>query len=89
MLTSSKLNSSTEASKDDSNEALNEEEVGYPLNEHRSPANETCLQSVIPDYPILTEEQNSSNSCGTEMYNIAPAENKHPFSLMNTLLQAH
>lgn len=56
MLTSSKLNSSTEASKDDSNEALNEEEVGYPLNEHRSPANETSLQSVIPDYPILNEE---------------------------------
>ena len=38
-------------------EVQNEEEVEDPLNEHRSPANETCLQSVIPDYPIVTEEQ--------------------------------
>ena len=29
------------------------EEVEDPLNEHRSPAIETCLQSVIPDYPKL------------------------------------
>ena len=46
MLTSSEVNSSIEASKDNSNEALNEEEVEDLLNEHRSPASETCLQSV-------------------------------------------
>ena len=88
LLTSSEVNSSIEASKDNSNEALNEEEVEDPLNEHRSPASETCLQSVIPDYPILTEEQNStcSNSSGAEIYNIAPGENKHPVSLMNDKL---
>lgn len=63
-------------------EVQNEEEMGDPLNEHRSPANETCLQSVIPDYPIVTEEHNSNNSTGREIYNIAPGENKHPVSLM-------
>ena len=39
------------------NMEVQNEEVEDPLNEHRSPANETCLQSVIPDYPIVTEEQ--------------------------------
>ena len=37
MLTNLEVNSSIEASKD-SSEALNEEEVEDPLNEHRSPA---------------------------------------------------
>ena len=37
------------------NMEVQNEEVEDPLNEHRSPANETCLQSVIPDYPIVTE----------------------------------
>ena len=55
-------------------EFQNEEEVEDPLNEHRSPANETCLQSVIPDYPRVTEEHNSNNSTGREIYNIAPGE---------------
>ena len=77
MRTISDVNSSIKASKDNSNEALNE---------HRSPVSETCLHSVTPDYPILTEEQNSSNSSGTEVYNIAPGENKHPVSLMNDKL---
>lgn len=86
MLANSEVNSSIEASKDNSNEALNEEEVEDPLNEHRSPASETCLLSVIPDYPILTEERNSSNSSGTEIYNIAPGENKHPVYI--TMLRA-
>ena len=53
MLTSSEVNISIEGSKDNSNELLNEEEVEDPLNEHKSPASETCLRSVIPDYPIL------------------------------------
>ena len=40
------------------------------------------LQSVIPDYPIITDEHNSNSSTGREIYNIAPGENKHPVSLM-------
>ena len=44
------------------------------------------MHSVTPAYPILTKEQNSSNSSGTEVYNIAPGENKHPVSLMNDKL---
>ena len=35
------------------NMEVQNEEVEDPLNEHGSPANETCLQSVIPDYPIV------------------------------------
>ena len=59
----------------------NEEEKDDPLNEYRAPINQTCLQSVIPDYPV-TVELNSNNSSGNEVYNIAPGENKHPVSLM-------
>ena len=33
-------------------ELLNEEEKDNPLNADRSSANETCLQSVIPDFPL-------------------------------------
>ena len=36
------------------------------------------LRYANPDYPILTEENNST---GREIYNIAPGENKHPVSL--------
>ena len=54
------------------------EEVEAPLNDHKSPADETCLQSVIPDYPIVTKEHNSNNSTSREIYNIAPVENEHP-----------
>ena len=56
-------------------EVQNEKEEEDPLNEHWSPANETCLQSVILDYPIVTEEHNSDNSTGREIYNIATREN--------------
>ena len=48
-------------------EVQNEEEVEDHLNEHRSPANEMCLQPVIPDYPIVTVEHNSNNSTGKNM----------------------
>lgn len=60
----------------------NEEEKDNPLNEFRAPINQTCLQSVIPDYPV-TVELNSNNSSGNEVYNIAPGENKHPVSFMS------
>ena len=77
-----RVNSLANNTSSDHMEVQNEEEVEDPLNEHWSPANETCLQSVIPDYPIVTEEHNSNNSTGREIYNMAPGENKHPVSLM-------
>ena len=52
-----------------------------PLNNFRSPPNETCLQSIIPDYPVTVQE-NDEVSSGNEVYNIAPGENKHPVSFM-------
>ena len=57
------------------------EEQDDPLNEFRTPTNETCLQSVIPDYPVTIEE-NDQVSIGNEIYSIAPGENKHPVSFM-------
>ena len=65
------------------NETLAEEQDD-PLNEYRSPTNETCIQAILPDYPIIIEENSSTNvSTGREIYNVAPGENKHPVSLMN------
>lgn len=58
----------------------NTETLG-PLNEHRSPVSETYLQSVIPDYPVIMEEDNANNSStGRKVYNIAPGESKLPVS---------
>ena len=58
----------------------NTETLG-PLNEHRSPVSETYLQSVIPDYPVIMEEDNANNSStGREVYNISPGESKLPVS---------
>ena len=58
------------------------EEQDDPLNEHRQAPNETCLQSVLPDYPITITGNSQNCSLGTEVYNIAPGENKHPVSFM-------
>ena len=60
----------------------NEEERDDPLNEFRTPTTETCLQSVLPDYPITKEQNTNANSSGNEVFNIAPGENKHPVSFM-------
>ena len=57
-----------------------EEEIDDPLNKHRPPTNETCIQAIIPDYPVTIDEQNVST--GQEIYSIAPGENKHPVSFM-------
>ena len=65
-----RVNSLANNTSSDNMEVQNEEEVEDPLNEHWSPANETCLQSVIPDYPIVTEEHTSNNSTGREIYNM-------------------
>ena len=53
-----------------------------PLNEHRSASCETCLQSIIPDYPIISDEQGRQRSAGNEIFSVAPGENKHPVSMM-------
>ena len=50
-----------------------------PLNTHRQPTNETFLQSVLPDYPVTLQQ---SGSLGSKIYNIAPAENRHPASII-------
>ena len=74
------LSTSNEDSTDDGNTPENEEKDD-PLNNFRSPPNQTCLQSVIPDYPVTVQE-NDGVSSGNEVFNIAPGENKHPVSLM-------
>ena len=53
-----------------------------PLNEHRSASCETCLQSIIPDYPIISDEEGRQRSSGNEIFSVAPGENKHPLSMM-------
>ena len=53
-----------------------------PLNQHRTATCETCLQSVIPDYPVLSENQERARSAGNEIFSVAPGENKHPVSTM-------
>ena len=58
------------------------EDTNDPLNEHRLPTYETCLQSHIPDYPAVQEGNENSLSVGNEIYDIAPGENKHPVSFM-------
>ncbi|CAB4019654.1 Hypothetical predicted protein [Paramuricea clavata] len=57
-------------------ELLNEdtEEQDDPLNEHRSAATETCLQSILPDYAVNVDNRNCDNSTGREIFNIAPGE---------------
>ena len=53
-----------------------------PLNEHRAATCETCLQSIIPDYPIISDEEGRERSAGNEIFSVAPGENKHPVSMM-------
>ena len=69
-------------------ELLNEdaEEQDDPLNEHRSAATETCIQSILPNYPVNVDNRNCDNSTGREIFNIAPGEGKHPVSLMTDKL---
>ena len=57
-----------------------DEENDDPLDEYRAPVYETCLQSVIPNYPVITDH--NKQSVGNEVYSIAPGENKHPVSFM-------
>ena len=56
------------------------EEIEDPSNEHRMPTTQTCLQSIVLNYPVVVN--NNEQSSGNEVYNIAPGENKHPVSFM-------
>ncbi|CAH3187842.1 unnamed protein product, partial [Porites lobata] len=56
----------------------NEEETEDPLDEFRTPTTETCLQSILPDYPVHLQCKGTLDSAGNEVFNIAPGENKHP-----------
>ena len=72
---------STTSEKVPPNEDNEIEENDDPLNTHRQATHETCLQSVLPDYPV-TLQQSQSCSLGNEIYDIAPGENRHPASIM-------
>ena len=61
------------------------EEQDDPLNEHHSTASETCLQSILPNYPVNLDSTIFS-STGREVFNIASGEGKHPVSLMTDKL---
>ena len=63
----------------------NNEEIKDPFNEHRMPINQTCLQSIIPNYPVMVDNNNEQSS-GNEIYSIAPGENKHLFSAKSCLM---
>lgn len=67
------------------NDLENDEENEDPLNEHRGPTNETCLQSIMPNY-CLTIDNYNQQSLGNEVYNIAPGENKQAVSFMTDKL---
>ncbi|KAL9989441.1 hypothetical protein ACROYT_G003990 [Oculina patagonica] len=69
---------SEDKSEDDADDCDKED----PINEHRAATCETCLQSIIPDYPIISDEQGRTTSAGNEIFDIAPGENKHPVSIM-------
>ena len=53
-----------------------------PLDELRAATCETCLQSIIPDYPIISDEEGRERSAGNEILRVAPGENKRPVSMM-------
>ena len=58
-----------------------DEENDDPLNEYRGLICETCLQSIIPNYPVNITDGNEQ-STGNEVYSIASEENKHSVSCM-------
>ena len=66
--------------RENDNANSNEEGNEDPLNEYRAPVSETCLESVIPYYPVTADD--SAQSTRNEVYSIAPGENKHPLSFM-------
>ena len=53
----------------------------HMTNAYRQATNETCLQSVLPDYPVAIQS-NTNCSLGNEVFNIAPEESRPPVSIM-------
>ena len=49
----------------------------------RAPTIETCLQAILPDYPVISDQKSTLTSAGNEIFNIAPGESRHPVSMMN------
>ena len=64
----SNTNNTLSSHGEDDNTSDNNEEKDDPLNEFRRPTNETCAQSIIPDYPVSIQE-NQQLSQGNEIYN--------------------
>ena len=57
--------SSNEAcSKDDMDQHGQNEEIDDPLNRYRQGTTETCLQSVLPDYPVVVDSNDINSSLG-------------------------
>ena len=61
------------------------EEIDDPLNTHRQATTETCLESVLPDYPVIVDNNDTNHFLGNDVYNIAPGENKNLLSIMNDI----
>jgi len=78
--TSTSVNQEKTSFKNQISNINDSEEIQDPLNKHRMPITQTCLQSIVPNYPVLVN--NNEQSSGNEVYNIAPGENKHPVSFM-------
>lgn len=66
----------------DSSKAVIHQEK-HPLNTYRQATSETCLQSVLPDYPVGIGNNDTNQSLGDEVYSIAPGENRHSSSIMS------
>ena len=47
------------------------EEIDDPLNTHRQATTETCLESVLPDYPVIVDNNDTNHFLGNDVYNIA------------------
>ena len=69
----------TSSTKSPPNENDDLEENDDALNNHRQATNETCLQSVLPDYHVTLQQ---NGSLGNEIYDIAHGENRHPAFIM-------
>ena len=84
----------TDSHNSDSGDGENEDEADDPQNKYRASVNETCLESFVPDYPVIcTLTENNGNesgdelnnlpaSAGNEVFSIAPGEEKHPIHFM-------
>ena len=59
-------------------DGVSDNEDDDPESEYQSSANGTCLQSRIPNYPVVIDR--NKQSARKEVYSIAPGEDKKPVS---------